>query len=563
MDANRLIALAVFLFSGYMLLDAWDKEQHPAVQPPPVSAVPSANGPATVPMAPNAVAGVGAASAIGSTVPSVSSAVVPAATVGEGGLLHGDRVVVSTDELRAEIDSNGGDIRSLTLLKHLAADSGKDPFVLLQDQGTPLYVVQTGLIGAGLPNHTTVFTPNARELSLAAGQDEVRLELRAAAVEGLEIVKSYLFHRGSYVIDVRWQIRNTGTAAVNADAYFQFLRDSKAPPGDPRFVSSFTGPSFYTEAHHFDTVAFSDVDKGKAKLPERSDNGWVAMLQHYFLAAFLPPQGLSREFFARKVGDNLYTTGVIVNLGSIAAGASRELDVPLYAGPQEVEKLKLLAPGLEKTINFGKLTIVAEPIWEVLNFIHRWVGNWGWSIIVLTIGIKLLFFPLSAASYRSMAKMRLVAPKLAKIKEQFADDRQKQNTAMMELYKNEKINPLGGCLPIFIQIPVFIALYWVLLAMVELRHAPFLGWIHDLSAQDPLYILPVLMGASSFVQTRMQPPPPDPVQAKVMMIMPLTFSIMFFFFPAGLVLYYVVNNSLSILQQWVITRKVEQAAASR
>ncbi|MDE3011742.1 MAG: membrane protein insertase YidC [Pseudomonadota bacterium] len=555
MDANRLIALVVFLFSGYMLLDAWDKEQHPA----PASAQVANTTPAAAATVPGAPAATPAAPGTSSAVPVASAT---GATPAAGVLTHGDRVVVTTDVYRAEFDTAGGDLRKLTLLQHLAADAKQEKLVLMQDDGVPLYVAQSGLMGTGLPNHLSTFVPSASALTLAPEQQEVALVMKAAAADGLEISKSFVFHRGSYVIDVRWQLHNTGATPVPAEAYFQFLRDGTAPPGDPRFVSSYTGPAFFTAASYFEKVAFTDIDKNKAKVPAAATDGWVAMLQHYFVAAFLPPQGVSREFFARKVSDKLYTTGVIVNLGSIAAGATRDLSVPLYAGPQEGEKLLALAPGLDKTIDFGWLAIIAVPLWHVLNFIHRWVGNWGWAIVVLTIGIKLAFFPLSAASYRSMAKMRLVAPKLQKIKEQFADDREKQNQAMMELYRNEKINPLGGCLPVFIQIPVFIALYWVLLAMVEMRHAPFMGWIHDLSAQDPLFILPVLMGISSFIQTRMQPPPPDPVQAKVMMVMPLTFSIMFFFFPAGLVLYYVVNNTLSILQQWVITRKVEQAVAA-
>jgi YidC/Oxa1 family membrane protein insertase len=551
MDANRLIALAVFLFSGYMLLDAWDKEQHPPPVPDAATVVPApaaaSSGAASVPLS----------SAASPTGPSAAALAPTAGILGEG-----ERIVVTTDQFRAEFDTLGGDLRKLTLLQHLGADDSKEALVLMNDHDSPLYVAQSGLIGPGLPNHTSTFVAMPGALALGPGQDQLVLELRAPDTGGLEISKSYVFHRGSYLIDVKWKIHNTGTAPVSGDAYFQFLRDAKAPSGDPRFVSSYTGPAFYTDTSHFSKVTFADLDKGKAKVPERANDGWVAMLQHYFVSAFLPPQGMSREFFARKVSDKLYTSGVIVGLANIAPGETRELAVPLYAGPQEGERLKALAPGLDLTIDFGWTAIIAVPLWHVLNFIHRWVGNWGWSIIVLTVGIKLAFFPLSAASYRSMAKMRVVAPKLARIKEQYADDRAKQNTAMMELYKNEKINPLGGCLPVFIQIPVFIALYWVLLAMVELRHAPFLGWIHDLSAQDPLYVLPLLMGISSFIQTRMQPPPPDPVQAKVMMIMPLTFSIMFFFFPAGLVLYYVVNNSLSILQQWVITRKVEQAAAA-
>ncbi len=550
MDANRLIALAVFLFSGYMLTEAWDKQQHPPVPPAMAAAAPASSVPGTTPAGVSSVPGA-VATAATTTLPGV---------VAVGAPIHGQRVTVNTDVFRAEFDLNGGDLRQLILLKHLAADDGKDPLVLLQDTGTPLYVVQSGLLGVGMPNHLSTFTTDTTALSLADGQDVLALSLHATSSDGLQATKTFVFHRGSYVVDVKWSLTNNGATAVAPDAYFQFLRDSKAPPGDPRFVSTYTGPAFYTATTHFQKTAFTDIDKNKAKVPDPADNGWVAMLQHYFVAAFLPQPGVPRSYFARKISDNLYSAGVIINAGSIAPGATRELSVPLYMGPQEGEKLQALAPGLDLTIDFGWLAIIAVPIWHVLNFIHRWVGNWGVSIILLTVGIKLAFFPLSAASYRSMAKMRLVAPKLQKIKEQFEKDPQKRNEAMMNLYKSEKINPLGGCLPVVVQIPVFIALYWTLLATVELRHAPFLGWIHDLSAQDPLYILPVLMGISSFIQTRMQPPPPDPVQAKVMMLMPLMFSVMFFFFPAGLVLYWVINNSLSILQQWVITRNVEKAA---
>jgi YidC/Oxa1 family membrane protein insertase len=553
MDANRLIALAVFLFSGYMLLEAWDKDQHP--HPHQVTAE-SPQGAGTPPVLNVPLAGTpGNPSGAGTTNPGVGAVVSGAA------LQMGNRVSVTTDVFHAEIDANGGDLRRLTLLKHLAADNGSDAMVLMQDTGVPLYVVQSGLIGAGLPNHTTVFVPSAHDVKLEPGKDIAELTLSAPLMNGVEARKTYIFHRGTYLIDIRWSIHNTSSVPFAGHAYFQFLRDATTPPGDPRFVSTFTGSSFYTDASLFQKVAFGDIDKEKAKVPPRSNDGWVAMMQHYFVSALIPASGDSREFFARKVTENLYTAGVIVDLGEIAPGATKTLNVPLYSGPQEGEKLKDLAKGLDLTIDYGWLAIIAVPIWHVLAYINSWVGNWGWSIVLLTVGIKLVFFPLSAASYRSMAKMRVVAPKLQRIKELYENDTQKRNQAMMELYKTEKINPLGGCLPVLIQIPVFIALYWTLLAAVELRHAPFLGWIHDLSAQDPLYILPIIMGISSFIQTKMQPPPPDPVQAKVMMIMPLAFSVMFFFFPAGLVLYWVVNNTLSILQQWTITRKIEKAAA--
>jgi YidC/Oxa1 family membrane protein insertase len=539
MDATRIIAVIVFIFSGYMLLDAWDKEH-----------APQAHLATTTDVVPQK-----AASAAVTPVPAAGVSGAPSAEVVTK---QGQKITVTTDVFVAEIDANGGDLRRLTLLKHLSADDGKDPLTLMQDSGQPVYVAQSGLIGAGLPNHTTVFTTDQTALVMGEKDNTIELELKGGTASGLDVRKVFVFHRNSYIIDTRWDVKNVGTGPVSVDAYFQFLRNSVAPPGDPRFVSTFTGPAFYTASSLFEKVQFSDVEKGKAKVPGVSTDGWVAMLQHYFVAAYLPQAGLRREFYVRKVADDRYTAGVIVSGGALQPGESKALTVPLYAGPQVGEDLKALAPGLDLTIDYGWLALLAVPIWHTLEFIHHWVGNWGWAIVLLTVLIKLLFYPLSAASYRSMAKMRLVAPKLQQLKEQYGDDAAKRNQAMMELYKTEKINPLGGCLPIVIQIPVFIALYWTLLASVELRHAPFLGWIHDLSAQDPLYILPIIMGITSFVQTKMQPPPPDPVQAKVMMIMPLMFSVMFFFFPAGLVLYWVVNNTLSILQQWMITRSVEQ-----
>jgi len=573
MDANRLIALAVFLFSGYMLLEAWDKEQHPQPLNPAVAH--SANPGLTVPTP----------SSLGGAPQTPNSSLQSPVVAADSSLQKGERISVTTDVYRAEIDSNGGDLRRLTLLNYPAAVSDQDPYPLayakrllglnssvhednkaslelMSDTGSNIYVVQSGLLGAGLPNHLATFVPSSKELVLQPGQNTAELTLTAPAMNGLEVKKTYLFHRGNYLIDIRWTIHNSGSTPIDGNAYFQFLRDANPPPGDPRFVSTFTGSAFYTDSTLFQKVDFGDIEKEKAKIPPPANDGWVAMMQHYFVSAFLPATGESREFFARKVPNNLYTSGVKVSLGPIAPGSTKVLTVPLYSGPQEGEKLKALAKGLDLTIDYGWLALIAVPIWHVLAFINGWVGNWGWSIVLLTIGLKLVFFPLSAASYRSMAKMRLVAPKLQRIKELYENDTQKRNQAMMELYKTEKINPLGGCLPVLIQIPVFIALYWTLLAAVELRNAPFMGWIQDLSSIDYYCVLPILMGISSFIQTKMQPPPPDPVQAKVMMIMPLAFSVMFFFFPAGLVLYWVVNNTLSILQQWAITREIEKAAAT-
>ena len=304
-------------------------------------------------------------------------------------------------------------------------------------------------------------------------------------------------------------------------------------------------------------MAFSDIDKSKSPSAKTFDNGWVAIIQHHFVTALLPQAKEIREVYTRKLADNFYAIGMIFPLASIAPGGKVAQSVPVYLGPQEQSRLKLAAPGLDLVVDYGWLTIIAAPLFWVLQLFFDWTGNWGIAIILLTVVIKLIFYPLSAASYKSMAKMKLVTPRLTKIRETYPNDRTKQNQAMMELYKTEKINPLGGCLPIFVQIPVFIALYWVLLAAVELRHAPFYGWINDLAAIDPWYILPALMMGSMIIQTKLNPVPPDPVQAKVMQIMPFAFGIMFFFFPAGLVLYWLVNNILSILQQWQITRMIE------
>jgi YidC/Oxa1 family membrane protein insertase len=328
-------------------------------------------------------------------------------------------------------------------------------------------------------------------------------------------------------------------------------------------LPTFTGVAVYTEKEKFQKLTFEDIAKGKISYPKNSDDGWIAVIQHYFFSAWLPKNGMPREFYTRRLDENLYAVGVIVTDAPLGAGASATVSVPLYAGPQEQEKLAKIAQGLDLTIDYGWLTVIAVPLFWVLSSLHQWVGNWGITIILLTVIIKALFYPLSAASYRSMAKMRVLAPKLQRLKDQYGDDRQRLQQAMMELYKTEKINPLGGCMPIVVQIPVFIALYWVLLASVELRHAPFMLWIDDLAAPDPWFILPILMAATMWIQTMLNPEPPDPVQAKVMKIMPLVFSVFFFFFPAGLVLYWLVNNVLSIAQQWQITRALEHGAARR
>jgi YidC/Oxa1 family membrane protein insertase len=550
MDTQRLVALFVFIFSGFLLWEAWQKQQLPPRAP--ASATRSqTNGTGAIP-APTASPQSGAPAA-----PSGAAQAPPA-----GAVQRGERVQVTTDRIVAEIDTIGGDLRRLVLSEHRAVAGEDKRLALFQDDGAPFYVAQTGLIGKDLPNHNTRYRAETNNVALGAGQESVSVRLVSEGDGPLQATKTYTFHRGSYLVDVAYALKNTSAGPIAPLAYFQFLRDGTPPPGDPRFISTFTGPAIYTEQKKFQKVAFADIDKGKQEYPTKSNDGWLAMVQHYFVAAWLPKNGGEREFFARKVDDKHYAAGVIVPVGEVAAGAQKTLTVSLYAGPQEGEKLGKIAPGLDLTIDYGWLTVIAYPLYWVLAQIHKVVGNWGVAIIVLTVLIKLIFFPLSAASYKSMARMKVLAPKLQKLKEQYGENREKMNQAMMELYKTEKVNPLGGCLPIAIQIPVFIALYWVLLASVELRHAPFFGWIKDLSTPDPWYVLPLIMGATMLWQTKLNPTPPDPVQAKVMMIMPIAFSIFFFFFPAGLVLYWTVNNVLSIAQQWQINRMAEKNAAA-
>ena len=536
MDTQRLILFFVFSFSLLLLWEAWQKELRPVVP-----AVPTSPLSAPAPGAPAATPG---------------ASVVPAVNAPQSG----QRVRVRTDTVIAEIDTQGGDLVYLELLQHKDALDGSKNLVLLGPEHH--YAAQSGLTG-GLPFHRTLFTAAQLESALAPGKDNLEVRLEASTPDGVKVTKILTFHRASYQIDITEEIRNGTASPVSTFAYFQLTRDGKAPPGDPRMAQTYTGAALYTEQDKFQKVPFSDIDKGK--LPsKKSGDGWIAIIQHYFVAALLPTDKVQRDFYTSRLAEDLYSVGVKIPVGPIAPGATARVTVPLYAGPQDQDHLKALEPGLELVVDYGLFSVIAKPLFWVLKLFHSWLGNWGLAIILLTVVIKLIFFPLSAASYRSMAKMKLVTPRLMKLREQYADDKAKLNQAMMDMYKTEKINPLGGCLPILVQIPVFIALYWVLFESVELRNAPFYLWIKDLSAPDPWYVLPTLMMASMIVQTKMNPTPPDPVQAKVMMIMPFVFGVMFYFFASGLVLYWFVNNILSILQQWQITRMIGggKAAAS-
>ncbi|MGE0357142.1 MAG: membrane protein insertase YidC [Burkholderiales bacterium] len=563
MDIQRLIAFVVFSFSALLLWDAWQKHNAPKAPLPPtqVAGVPAKPGTGTAPTpstdlaSPAAVAGTPAAA--------------PAAPASAPVEATGKPITVRTDLFEVELNTAGGDIRRVTLFKVFSALDRTKPLTLLAPDPKQYFVTQSGLLGEGLPTHKATYAADADAYGLEAGKDRLEVRLVAKDAAGAEVVKKFAFRRGSYEIDVSYEVKNGGASPISPFAYFQFLRDGNQPSQEAAQtsaiagVATFTGPAVYTDEAKFVKVDFKDIEKGKQTHAKKSKDGWIGLVQHYFISAWLPKGGVEREYFTNKVGENLYTAGVIVPVGAVAPGASATVTMPLYIGPQETDKLAKIAPGLELVVDYGWLYILAAPLFWVLKFIHGLVGNWGWAIILLTILIKLVFYPLNHKAGRSMAAMKVLTPKMEKLKQLYGDDRQKLNQAMMELYKTEKINPLGGCLPILVQIPVFIALYWVLLASIELRHAPWLGWIQDLSAPDPFYILPVIYAVSMFVQTKLNPQPADPVQAKVMLAMPIVFSIFFLFFPAGLVLYWVVQNLLSIAQQWHINRTLAAEAAAK
>ncbi|MES2833042.1 MAG: membrane protein insertase YidC [Pseudomonadota bacterium] len=554
MDIKRTVLWVVFSLSLLILWDNWMR----------ASGKPSMFFPTATSVAPNGIdparnsAGAAGPSGTGTSVdsvPQMTPGVAAVPPVETAPAARGEIITVVTDLVSAQIDTAGGELKRLELLKHKDGQDQSKNMVLFDSSPARTYLAQTGLIGGPFPNHKTAFTARPGVRSLDSG-NQVQVILDAEQ-GGLRLTKTYTFKRGEYAIDVRHDVTNLSTAPIVPALYMQLLRDGSAPAGESFFYSTFTGPAVYTSTDFFQKITFEEIEKGSAEHTTKANNGWIALIQHYFVSAFIPGSNKPREIFTKKVAANLYAVGTIEQLGSIAPGATITDQARLYSGPQESLALQNTAPGLDLVKDYGILKVVAEPIFWLMTQIHKLLGNWGWTIIVLTVLIKLVFFPLSAASYRSMGKMKLVTPKMTAIRERHKGDPAKMNQAMMELYKAEKINPLGGCLPIVVQIPVFISLYWVLLASVEMRNAPWLGWIQDLAAPDPYYILPVIMAVSMFIQTKLNPVPPDPVQAKVMLFMPIIFSVMFFFFPSGLVLYWVVNNILSIAQQWVITKKIE------
>ena len=533
MENQRLflfLALGAVLF---LLWDAWQQDyMAPPATPPSAKQAETAGGPA--------------------------ADEVPSRAQEQGGLKHGERIRVITDLFNIELNTVGGGIQSAQLLKHATSSDNPAPFTLLRDQGKPLFVVQAGLsakAGAS-PGTETQFQAEQKAYHLAPGEAQLVVPLVWHGPNGVTVTRRYIFQRGKYVINMEQEVRNEGAAPWSAYQYTQLLRGSHSDASGFVQRVAYTGGTIYSPQEKYQKISFDDMRD--QPLNQSVKDGWAAMVQHYFLAAWVPPRGVTERYYTRLVNDDLFSLGMSSPWQTVQPGQSGKFHSKLYLGPKDQERLAGLADGLELTVDYGIFTILAKPMFTVLSWFHAVVGNWGWAIVLLTLLIKLIFFKLSETSYRSMARMRKLQPRMQQLKEQYGDDRQRMNQELMALYKREKVNPLGGCLPILIQIPVFIALYWVLLESVELRQAPFILWLRDLSAPDPYYVLPIIMGLTMLAQQRLNPAPMDPIQQKIMLFMPVVFTGFFLFFPAGLVLYYTVNNSLSILQQWLITRRIEQ-----
>ena len=580
-DMRRTLLWVVFSMSLFLIYDAWNKHNG---QPSFFSPVPArVSAPAA-----SAVTGLPTPAGIAGT-----TTAAPAAAPGARPVLA-EQVTVTTDVVKATLSGAGGSLVGLQLLAypdHVESDwyepllelfgrksapPAPRDVVLLDQSAGRLYVAESGLIpaagGSGLPNHHTVMTLVPGERTLSAGQNTLQVKFESPVVGGVRAVKTYTFKRGDYVIDVKTDVVNESGATVSPRLYLQLVRDGVPPPGESSFYFTFTGPAV-DDGNKFQKVEFKEIEKrGPAEKPGHttaSDAGWVAMVQHYFASAWLVDKAdgtkSAREYFTGKADvinpstgqpARVYSVGMFLPLGDIAPGATRSFESKLFAGPQEEEKLAQLAPRLELVKDYGIFKILAEPLFWLLTQLHKIFGNWGWSIVGLVVLLKIAFYWLNAKAYGSMAKMKAVSPKITEMRERLKDKPQQMQQEMMRIYREEKINPLGGCLPIFVQMPFFISLYWVLLSTVEMRGAPWIGWITDLSTKDPYFILPILMTLTSLLQTWLNPTPPDPIQAKMMWIMPLVFSVMFFVFPSGLVLYWLTNNILSIAQQYLINKRL-------
>ena len=473
-------------------------------------------------------------------------------------------VTITTDVIKVSIDTLGGDLVETQLLNHLdkMADKGGQPISILTNSNGNEFIAESGLIGANGTDTASgrpLFTTGASSYELSDGQQSLNVDL-VYNQGGVEIIKRFEFKPSDYQIGVRYIVRNLTSEPWSATFYGQFRRDSHQPETESSTgMRPFLGAALREKDKNYSKYDFSDIDDETVKTSIQG--GWLAFVQHYFVTAWVPPQESNNRYSLRRLqGNDIYLMAVTGEKINVAAGSSAEYMVDLYIGPKNQDVLKQMSPYLDLTIDYGFLWMLAKPLFAVLQMIHSVLGNWGWSIILLTIFVKILLYPLSAASLKSMAKMRTLQPEMARIKELYGDDRQKAGQEQMALFKKHRVNPLGGCFPMLLQMPVFIALYWVLSESVEIRHSPWIIWIQDLSAKDPLFILPLIMGASMFLMQKLQPAPTDPMQAKVFQLMPIVFTFFFLMFPAGLVLYWTVNNLLSILQQWYVNRQIAAAA---
>ena len=556
MDNSRLFLFAALIFVAMLMWQQWQADYGPRSQPAPAPqaeqmGIDGEPAPLAVDDLPEQADEIAATTGTESTTPSVSQ-VEPARQL----------VLVDTDVIQAQIDTRGGVIRSLKLKKYPTSLEQPDDWLeLIHSESNTVYILQSGLRNKQelAPTHHSVYAVDATEFTLDEGQTELLVPM-VWEKDGIRVTKTYRFVRGDYLIEVGHRVENQSAAEWQGSQYRQIQRSR--PLETSKLLYTYTGSVYYNEESKYEKVDFDDMEDSQLRL--ESDGGWIAMIQHYFLSSWVPgaeEKNLVYSIANTKRNPATYTIGMRSQNIAVAVGDSGEFSSRLFVGPKIPGRLEEISPGLELTVDYGVLTFLSKPLYWLLSWFHSFVNNWGVAIILLVFTIKALFYKLSETSYRSMAKMRKVSPRLKTLKERYGDDRQKMNQAMMELYKTEKINPMSGCLPILIQIPVFIALYWALLESVELRQAPFILWIKDLSVMDPYFVLPILMGISMVVQQKLNPPPPDPIQAKIMMALPFVFTVFFAFFPAGLVLYWVVNNVLSIAQQWVITKRIEAGAS--
>jgi YidC/Oxa1 family membrane protein insertase len=553
-DIRRTILWVIFGFSMVLLWDQWqlyNGKKATFFPKPQVTAQASADASAPAPAASTpASGGVPVASSVVTATPGQVPTSSPTTSAAPR-----EKIAVETDVFKLSFDTEGGSLVRAEFPKHGDMVDPLKNMVLMDQSSSRVYLAQTGLIGGDFPTHKAPMTFSG-ERSLKDGQNELTVRFESAEMNGVKLAKTYTLKRGSYVIDVKHEVVNNGQANVSPQLYMQLVRDGNAPEGESAFYFTFTGPAIYTDAKKYQKVDFGDIEKNKAEIDKTSTNGYVAMVQHYFASAWLLPDGVARENFVRKVDTNLYAVGMITPLADLAPGQSKSVSNKLYTGPQEEKVLEALTPGLDLVKDYGWLAMLSKPLYWLLDQLHSVLQNWGWSIVALVLLLKIAFYWLNAKAYSSMAKMKAINPRIMEMRERLKSNPQQMQQEMMKIYREEKVNPMGGCFPIMVQIPVFIALYWVLLSSVEMRNAPWVLWIHDLSAPDPYFILPLVMTLTTLLQTALNPAPPDPMQAKLMWFMPLIFSVMFFFFPAGLVLYWITNNILSIAQQWMINTRM-------